>query len=103
MAPPIKPEYQPNVSGMVVIKLVNKPFTESVEYRTYSLVKKSTRYDDDVVNELNMMTRKTSVQRKVQTVNGKDPVSITTFLQDVEAAFNPCSIHAGIAMTLFRQ
>lgn len=45
------------------------------------------------------MTKKTIVEKKFQTVNGKVPVSITTSSQDFKAA---CNIHACAAMRLFK-
>lgn len=80
---------------MIVIKHVNKLFADAVDYRNYRLIKKSTRYEDDVANKLNKMTKKTAVQMKDRTVSAKDPVSIIAFLQNFKAACNACNIHEG--------
>lgn len=64
-------EYEPDVSGMRAVKLVNELFTNGVEYRNSRFIKKSSWYDDDVANELDEMTKKIAIQMKDRIINGK--------------------------------
>lgn len=75
---------------------MNELFADAFDYRNYRVMKKSTRYDEDVGNELKKITKKTDIQVK-------DPVSLIAFLQDSIAAYNACNIHDGAAMCLFRR
>lgn len=59
-------------------------------------------YDDDLAHELNNMTKKTAVQMMYGTVNGKDHMSVITFLQDLKAAYDACDIYDEAAMRLSR-
>lgn len=77
----------------VVIQPVSKLFTDDVDYCNYWLKKKSTRYDDDLANELSKMNRKTAVKMKYRTFNEKDPLPIIFFPQVFKAAYSMCNIH----------
>lgn len=90
-----KSKYQSNAPGITVIKQENELFANAVDYRNYLLIIMSARYEDVVANELNNMTKKTAVQMKNWTFNGKDPVSIAAFPQDFKAARNVYIIHKG--------
>lgn len=88
---------------MIVIKPLNELFTEVGGYRNYHLIKKSARYDDNVANELGMMTKKTSVQMKDRTFNGKHPLSIIAFLHDFKAVCVVSNIQRGAEMWIFKR
>lgn len=74
--------------GVKVIKLVYELFTNAVHYQNYRLIKNSKRYDDDVTNELNKITKKSAVQMKDQTFNDKEFLSIIAFLKDFKVAWD---------------
>lgn len=48
------------VPGLIVLRSVREPFTYAVDYRNYSLTKKSSRFDNDDLNELYKMTKNTT-------------------------------------------
>lgn len=49
--PTYKPEYQPDVPGVLINKPVNELFADAVDNQNYSPIKKFTRYEDDAVNK----------------------------------------------------
>lgn len=59
-------------------------------------------YKDDVAHKLSRMTQKVVVQLRDRAFGGTDPVSIIIFLQDVKGARDPCNIHSGDALWLFK-
>lgn len=77
---------------------MNELLSNAVKYCRYRLSKTSARYDDDVANELNKRTKKTTVQIKDRTFSGRDPVSIIAFLQNFKTACDACNIHEGTDM-----
>lgn len=93
-----KPEHPPDVPGVTVIRPVNKRFTDAVGYQDYRLIKQSKRYKEDGANDLNMMTKNTTAQRKDQTFSAKGTVSMIAFVQNFEAAGDVCNIHEVAAM-----
>lgn len=74
-----KLEYTPDVTDVTVIRSVNKLFADAIDLRSYRLTEKSAWYDDDVDNEVNKMMKKTNVQLKDGTFNGRDRLSIIAF------------------------
>lgn len=72
-----QPSYVP---GPAVVRSVNKQLEDAVDYRNYRLSKKSSRYENEVANELNKMTKNIAVQMKNRSFSGKDSVSIITYL-----------------------
>lgn len=68
-----------NVPGLAVIRPVNKLFANVVYHRSYRLIKKSTRYENDVADELSKITKETAVQMKDRNFPGNDSVSIIFF------------------------
>lgn len=73
LARPYKRKYPPDVPAMTVIKPVSELFANSLDYRNYNLIRKSTCYEENVTNELNKLTKKTAVQTKDRTFSGTDP------------------------------
>lgn len=98
-----KIDYPPDYLGVTVTKLVNNLLADAVGYQNYRVTKKSAGYDDKDVNELNKMTKKVEFQRKDQTFNVRDSVSVIVFLQSSRVACYACSIPKGAAMWLFKQ
>lgn len=91
-----------NVDDLVVLKPVNDLFTNFVDYRQYRPLKTSERYDDDVAHEMSRMTKTVPVEMKDRMVDGRDPVSIITFLQDLKAMCDACNVHEGAVLWLFK-
>lgn len=57
-----KIEYPSDAPGATLIEQVNKLFADAVHYKSYAFIKKSARYDDELANEVNKVTKKTAVQ-----------------------------------------
>lgn len=60
--PPYKRKYKPDVSGVIITNAVNELFTNFFDYWSYSVIKKSTRYEVGVANKLNKTKKKTADQ-----------------------------------------
>lgn len=56
-----RPESELDVPSLRAIELVNDRFTAVVDNRKYWLSKKSSRYDDDMANELHEMAKTIAV------------------------------------------
>lgn len=69
----------PNGSCLTFIRPKNDLFVISIDYSTYILMEQAFRYNDDVANDLNKMTKTAAAQLKDQTFSSKDNASITTF------------------------
>lgn len=57
-----KPESKLDVAGLMVIEAINYQFATAVDYRSYHLVKKSFRYDDNVAHEPCRTAKKIAVE-----------------------------------------
>lgn len=63
--------------GLTVIRLVNELFADAFDCWDYRFMKKRSRDDGVVRNELNKMFKKTTVQMKARTFSGKDPCPLS--------------------------
>lgn len=57
-------EVPSEVPGLVAIQPVNKLLADAVKYRNYRLIRRSARYDKNLANELNKMTKKIALQMR---------------------------------------
>lgn len=55
---------------------VSEKVADGVDYRSYRLIEKYTRYEDDVAKKISKITKNTAVQMKAGTISGKRPVTI---------------------------
>lgn len=87
-----------DVPALKVIDRVNDQCLKALDYRTYLLIKKSRRYDDDETNELHHITRTFSNWMKDRNFSGKNLMSINSFLQYVKYSCDACDIYESAAM-----
>lgn len=64
------------------------------------LIRKYSRYEADVGNELTRMCRKTAVQMKDCKFSGKHTASIISIVQDFKAVCDARNIHEGVGTWL---
>lgn len=88
-----KPERELNVYCLKVIEPVKDRFAAAVHNQNDRLLKRSSRYDDDVAKELHKVAKKLSVEMKDSTISGKDRMQLPAFSQDCECTYDACKTH----------
>lgn len=74
-----KPGRKLDLCGLYVIDPVNNRFAAAVDHINYGLLNKSSRYDDNVANELYKMTTKVTEKMKDSSYSSKDLMSKFSF------------------------
>lgn len=92
-----KTEQQLDSPGIAVMKPVSDLCTDTVDYRNCHIIQKFPLCKDKVANEINMMTRKASIQIKERIFDVKHPLSIVAFFEDFMAACIAFQTHEGAA------
>lgn len=66
----------------------NKRYEKAVDYRSYHLIQKSQRYENDVPSKIQKMRKKVAVQMESQSINSKDFISVINFVTEVKQAYD---------------
>lgn len=90
------------VRGMTGIKQIKDLFANAVEHQNYRLSVKSSGYDDEVANELDIVSKTFPVSMKDRIFNCTNPVSMTDFFQESRMACDAYHIFEGAEMGLFK-
>lgn len=69
---------------LYVSEPVTKTYQTAVAYRSYHLINKSQKYNDNVASEMQQMWKKGDPQMKNRAFNKKDSISVTTFSTELE-------------------
>lgn len=77
---------------------VMKYYTRTVDYKTYELANRFSKYDDTVTSYNDQLVKKTKSQMKVHFFNPKDPISIIGYLALFKFFCCTNHIHEGVAM-----
>lgn len=80
------------ITVLEVFKPVNDLLWKALDCPTYSLIKRSAWYDEDVAHELHRMAKRTAAQMNDRTFSGRDPMSVIAFLQDLRTTCDVCRI-----------
>lgn len=97
------PERKLDLPSLSVIEAVEDRFATAVDYRPYSLLKKSSRHDDDVAHDLQMMAKNKVVQITDHTFSWEKLMSVNSFFQVFKSACETCRIEEGAKIRLFKQ
>lgn len=89
--------------GLTVIEPFNDHIADTVDYRNFRLLKKSSFYDDDAAKELHEMAKKIAVKVRDRTISGKDPMSIFAFLQKFKSVCEARGIHESTERCLLKK
>lgn len=92
-----------DVPGIRVFDPANDCFAAAVAYPNYRHLKKLSRYDHYVPQELHEMAKKVAVYIIDRTLYRKDPISVRAYSQELKSACDSCKIHEGGAMWLYKQ
>lgn len=90
------------VSGLKRIKPVNPLYKEALDYRTYRLLKTSTRYNHKIAGKIHKWQSRLKVQMEFKRFKPSDPISILGYLHAFKAACDALGIHEGAAMWLLK-
>lgn len=74
----------------------------AVDYRSYRVIRKSPRYEDNVASEILEMREKVAVYMKDQALNGKDSILAINFLTQFKGACDSSAIREGTAVWSFK-
>jgi len=84
------------------LRPVNTHFRRALDYRTYLLNDRSTKFNSGVTKQIAKMVRRMDVQMKSQIFDPVDPITILSFLPAFKTACDSNGIHEGAAMWLFQ-
>lgn len=87
----------------MVVEPVNHSFVAAVNYRNYSLLKKSSYYGDAFAHDLHKMVKRIEIRMKDPSFPGEDPTPGIIFLQEIKSACDACRNFESAAMSLFEQ
>lgn len=66
--------------------LVNERYRTAFNYGFYILILNSQQYDNGILSKMPRMQRRVAVQIKIRTFNGKDSISILSYLTELKRA-----------------
>lgn len=89
--------------GLKVLLLAKERFQKAVEYRSYRLVHKFQRYDDEVASEIQRVRKKVAVKMKDQVFDRKESISVISALNEFKRARNASRIHKGASICLSQE
>ena len=84
-----------------MIKPLNDLFSKAVDYRTYRLERRSSRYDAGTARRVNRYRKKLDVQMKTHTFSGQDPIAVLGFLARFKMACDHNGLTEGAALWCF--
>lgn len=80
------------------LQTVKKNYAQALEYRTYLLANKSSKFDKTVLNYIDELVKKDKLQMKAHFFHKIDPISIIGFLLTSKLASDMNRIHEAALM-----
>lgn len=83
------------------IRPVNDMYRKVADYRTYRLLNASSRYEKMTAKSIGKLLKNIRVQMRNLIFNGRDLISILSFLEKFKFAYEAKDVHESAAMWLF--
>lgn len=93
----LKTERGLNVICLKMIEAVNDRLAAAVDYRNYSVLNKSSSYDNNVAHKLRTMLKRFGVRMNDSTFSGRHQMSTITFLHELKCSPDRSSILEGMS------
>lgn len=96
-----KPERKLDLPGLRVVELVNDRIVTTLSYWRYGLLKKLYHYDNEFAQQLHYRVKRIRVQKQHRTISGKNPMSVSAFVEGCKSACDGCGLHEVAEMWRF--